>query len=103
MSNANIQAAEEEQMQDGETIEEFEDRVLNKRAGHLNNLLKTKFENTISLQFSDLTRRNMRKQAAQKFYSILVLQKACAVNIDQADSYADIMVTKGPKFESAIL
>ena len=103
MSVASIKAAEEEQMEDGETIEEFEDRVLNKRAGHLNNLLKAKFEDNMSIQFSEITRRNMRKKAAQNFYSILVLQKACAVNIDQADSYADIMVTKGPKFDSAIL
>ena len=103
MSVASIKAAEEEQMEDGETIEEFEDRVLNKRAGHLNNLLKAKFEENMSIQFSEITRRNMRKKAAQNFYSILVLQKACAVNIDQADSYADIMVTKGPKFDSAIL
>ena len=85
------------------TIEEFEDRVLNKRAGHLNNILKTKFQENMSIQFSEITRRNMRKKAAQNFYSILVLQKACAVNIDQADSYADIMVTKGPKFDSAVL
>ena len=103
MSVASIKAAEEEQMQDGETIEEFEDRVLNKRAGHLNNILKTKFQENMSIQFSEITRRNMRKKAAQNFYSILVLQKACAVNIDQADSYADIMVTKGPKFDSAVL
>ena len=27
-------------MQEGETIEEFEDRVLNKRAAHLNTILK---------------------------------------------------------------
>ena len=30
----------EQEMQEGETIEEFEDRVLNKRAAHLNTILK---------------------------------------------------------------
>merc|ERR1739848_461990 len=65
MSVASIKAAEEEQMQDGETIEEFEDRVLNKRAGHLNSILKTKFQENMSIQFSEITRRNMRKKAAQ--------------------------------------
>ena len=44
MSVSSIKAAEEEQMQDRETIEEFEDRVLNKRAGHLNNILQAKFK-----------------------------------------------------------
>ena len=71
-SMASIKAAEEEQMQDGETIEEFEDRVLNKRAGHLNHLLQAKLQDSMSLHFSELTRRNIRKQAAQKFYSMLV-------------------------------
>merc|ERR1719507_1298348 len=114
-SVASIKAAEEEQMQEGETIEEFEDRVLNKRAGHLNTILQSKFEHSISLQFKELTMKNprqpyLRKQVAQKFYSILVLQKACAVNIDQADfndqereTYPDIMLTKGPKFDSVVL
>ena len=52
MSVASIKAAEEEQMQDGETIEEFEDRVLNKRAGHLNNILQAKFKENMNMQFS---------------------------------------------------
>jgi cohesin complex subunit SCC1 len=98
-----MKAAEEDQMQDDETIEEFEDRVLNKRAGHLNRILQSKFENSITLHFSELTRRNLRKQAAQKFYSMLVLQKVMAVNIDQGESYGPIMVSKGPKFDQAVI
>ena len=92
-------------MQEDETIEEFEDRVLNKRAGHLNKILQSKFEdNVISIGFEELTsRRNLRKQVAQRFYSILVLQKVMAVNIDQAEPYSKIMITKGPKFDSAIM
>lgn len=100
---ASIRAAEEEQMQEGETIEEFEDRVLNKRAGHLNHILQSKLEDSMTIHFSDLTKRNVRKQVAQKFYSILVLQKVCAINIDQGESYGPIMVSKGPKFDTALL
>ena len=33
---------EEEEMKEDETIEQFEDRVLNKRAAHLNTVLKTR-------------------------------------------------------------
>ena len=102
-SMASIKAAEEEQMQDGETIEEFEDRVLNKRAGHLNHLLQAKLQDSMSLHFSELTQRNIRKQAAQKFYSILFLQKVTAVNIDQADAFGPIMITKGPNFDKCVL
>jgi cohesin complex subunit SCC1 len=102
-SVASMKAAEEDQMLEDETIEEFEDRVLNKRAGHLNKILQSKFENSITLHFSELTRRNLRKQAAQKFYSMLVLQKVLAVNIDQGESYGPIMVSKGPKFDAAVI
>ena len=33
---------EEEEMKEDETIDEYEDRVLNKRAAHLSTVLKTK-------------------------------------------------------------
>ena len=103
-SVASIKAAEEEQMQEDETIEEFEDRVLNKRAGHLNKILQSKFEeNVILVDFKDLIRRNMRKQVAQKFYSILVLQKVEAVKINQDKPYDPIMVEKGPKFDISVI
>lgn len=94
---------EEEQMLEGETLEEFEDRILNKRAGHLNKILRSKFEEAETLHFVDMARRNHRKQAAQKFYSLLVLQKVMAVKIDQADSYGQISLIKGPKFDTAVI
>jgi len=40
---ASMATAKEDEMQENETIEEFEDRVLNKRAAHLNTLLRSKF------------------------------------------------------------
>ena len=91
-------------MQEGETIEEFEDRVLNKRAGHLNKILQSKFDEKHALIFKELApnRRQLRKQAAQKFYSLLVLQKAVAVNLEQEKSYSEIAVTKGSNFDTAV-
>ena len=94
---------ESEEMLEGETVEEFEDRVLNKRAAHLNTILKSKLAVLPELHLSQMTRRNTRKQAAQKFYSLLVLQKALAVNIVQAENNGDISVTKGPRFETAVI
>ena len=104
-SVASNRANEEDQMQEGETIEEFEDRVLNKRAGHLNKILESKFEEKPTLAFKELAanRRHLRKQAAQKFYSLLVLQKVMAVNLEQERSYTEISVTKGANFETAVL
>jgi hypothetical protein len=43
-------------MLEGETIEEFEDRVLNKRAAHLNTILKSKLAVLPELKLSNMTR-----------------------------------------------
>jgi cohesin complex subunit SCC1 len=94
---------ESDEMLEGETVDEYEDRVLNKRAAHLNTILKSKLAVLPSLKLSLMTRRNTRKQAAQKFYSLLVLQKALAVNIDQPENNGEINVTKGPRFETAVI
>ena len=94
---------ETDEMLEGETVDEYEDRVLNKRAAHLNTILKSKLAVLPSLKLSLMTKRNTRKQAAQKFYSLLVLQKALAVNIDQPENNGEIHVTKGPRFETAVI
>lgn len=47
---------ESEDMLEGETIEEFEDRVLNKRAAHLNTILKSKLAVLPELKLSNMTR-----------------------------------------------
>merc|ERR1712064_162720 len=84
----------EDDMQEDETIEEFEDRVLNKRAEQLRRHLTKKFSD----RFSQLTRKNNRKQAAQKFHSLLVLQKMMALDVHQEPepAYGEINIKKGP-------
>jgi cohesin complex subunit SCC1 len=94
----------EDQRGEEETQEEYEDRVLNKRAAHLNNILKSKLQDdSQSLTLDSMTRRNNRKQVAQKFYSLLVLQKALAVELNQDKCYGEVTVSRGLKFESAVL
>lgn len=90
---------EDDDMQEDETIEEFEDRVLNKRAAHLHRLLTRKFAD----RMSQMTKRNNRKQVAQKFHSLLVLQKMMAVEMtqDSEPPYGDIRIQKGPAFTKA--
>ena len=90
---------EDQDMEEDETIEQFEDRVLNKRAAQLHRLMTRKFAE----KFSQMTVKNTRKQAAQKFHSLLVLQKMMAVNTHQADDrpYGEISIKKGAEFESA--
>ena len=77
------------------------------------------YEDTSSLTYNDLARRkDTKKDNAQKFYSLLVLQKVpffsksekgfypCsylfqfhALDIDQSSIYGDLNITKGPCFE----
>jgi len=92
---------EDNEYMDEETVEQFEDRVLNKRAAQLHFRLKKKIEETPELPFSTITRRkDTRKQAAQKFYSLLVLQKYQTVDVNQDSIYGELIVTKGPCFEA---
>lgn len=87
----------EEQQQD-ETDEQFEERVLNKRAYQMFNVVKGKLENTDRITLTEMCYRNNKKQAAQKFYSLLVLKKFHVLELEQADAYDEIFVSKGKKF-----
>ncbi|XP_014292872.1 double-strand-break repair protein rad21 homolog isoform X1 [Halyomorpha halys] len=92
----------EEQAND-ETFEQFEERVLNKRAAHMYNLVRTKFADEQNIFFSALVVRNNRKQAAQKFYSLLMLKKFQVVELQQESSYADILIERGVNFDNPTL
>lgn len=93
------QHANDEQQVD-ETIEQFEERVLNKRAAQLFVSVRSRLLKTDDMVLSDMTHRNNKKQAAQKFYSLLVLKKFKALEITQTQPYADITITRGPLFEN---
>lgn len=92
------QVSEEQQVD--ETIEQFEERVLNKRAAQLFISVRSRLLKTESMVLSEMTHRNDKKQAAQKFYSLLVLKKFKALEITQPQPYADITITRGPLFDN---
>lgn len=86
---------------DEETVDEFEDRVLNKRAAQLHVRLRRRMvEASAEIPFSTITKKkDSRKIAAQKFYSLLVLQKFMAVDLGQDNvSYGEMIVKRGPQF-----
>lgn len=111
----------DEQMEN-ETDEQFEERVLNKRAAQMFLTVKTRLQKNDNIQLSEMTYRNSRKQvippftldrnartntflpfflqAAQKFYSLLVLKKFQALELRQDESYGDITVMKGIMFDN---
>uniref|UniRef100_A0A1Y1N7N5 Rad21/Rec8-like protein N-terminal domain-containing protein n=1 Tax=Photinus pyralis TaxID=7054 RepID=A0A1Y1N7N5_PHOPY len=92
----------DEQMEN-ETDEQFEERVLNKRAFQVFTQVRSKLHNTDKLYFTDMCMRHSRKQAAQKFYSLLVLKKFQVLELEQAGAYEEIIVSRGPKFENPSL
>lgn len=93
----------DEQQGVDETTEQFEERVLNKRAAQLFVTVRAKIQKREPIYLSEMTVRNNRKQAAQKFYSLLVLKKFQALSLAQTESYGDIQITKGPMFENPTL
>ncbi|KAK0181818.1 hypothetical protein PV327_000012 [Microctonus hyperodae] len=93
----------QEEQQLDETYEQFEERVLNKRAGHMYQVIKTKLDGKDRLTLSEMAYKNSRKQAAQKFYTLLVLKKFQVLELNQEYSYAEILITKGPKWDNPAL
>ncbi|KAI5700222.1 hypothetical protein M8J75_016056 [Diaphorina citri] len=51
-----------------------------------------------SLTFDQMTREDDRKTTCQKFYSLLILKKQNAVDINQPIDYEAIFIRKGPEF-----
>ncbi len=75
-------------------------KSLTKRAKTMVSILNKSFSKQDNIGFFELARKNTRKHAAQKFYSLLVLKKFDIIDVHQADTYGDIIVTKGDKFEN---
>lgn len=93
--------AEEGEREAGETDEQFEERVLNRRAAQLFAVMRPKLAASLRLQFSDLApHHNNRKQVAQKFYSLLVLKKHQVLKLEQHETYGPITISKGDQFET---
>ncbi|XP_028161894.1 double-strand-break repair protein rad21 homolog isoform X1 [Ostrinia furnacalis] len=93
--------AEEGEREAGETDEQFEERVLNRRAAQLFAVMRPKLAAGLRLAFVDLApAHNNRKQVAQKFYSLLVLKKHQVLKIEQHETYGPITISKGDQFET---
>ncbi|KAL0831956.1 hypothetical protein ABMA28_001459 [Loxostege sticticalis] len=93
--------AEEGEREAGETDEQFEERVLNRRAAQLFAVMRPKIAAGMQLTFVDLApRHNNRKQVAQKFYSLLVLKKHQVLKLEQHETYGPITISRGDQFET---
>jgi len=74
----------EEQQAPHETNEQYEERVMNKRANQLYHTIKTRFAQKDTLVFDDLTYRNRRKEVN------ISMAKACRVLYSECHSMIDI-------------
>lgn len=93
--------ADDGEREAGETDEQFEQRVLNRRAAQLFAVMRPKIAAGMTLGFADLApRHNNKKQVAQKFYSLLVLKKYQVLKIEQNETYGPITITRGAQFET---
>ncbi|XP_069357238.1 double-strand-break repair protein rad21 homolog isoform X2 [Maniola hyperantus] len=101
LSVENPEESERDAREAGETEEQFEERVLNRRAAQLFSVMRSKLASGLPLTFAELApRHNNRKQVAQKFYSLLVLKKHQMLKLEQEETYGPIIITKGDQFDT---
>jgi len=95
---------QEDHMMPDETAEQFEERVRNKRSNVLLRYMSNQLDISDMVRFTDLVKSNRRKQVAQKFYSLLVLKKQQAIQLEQDPNveYAEIIISRGPKYDDAL-
>lgn len=83
-----------------ETLNSDPSKNLNKRAKTMVSLLNKSFNKHDNVGFFELTKKTGRKHAVQKFYSLLVLKKYEIIELSQEETYSDIIICKGDKFDT---
>ncbi|KAK3088176.1 hypothetical protein FSP39_015677 [Pinctada imbricata] len=78
--------------------QEQEEKQLTKRSQVMQHSLDVAFRYKDELSFKEMSRCLNRKQAASKFYTLLVLKKAQAIEVRQPEEFGDIYINKGPQF-----
>ena len=73
---------------------------LTKRAKTMVSILNKSLGKNDNVGFFELARKNLRKMVAQKFYSLLVLKKYEIIEVSQDETYGDIILSKGEKFDN---
>ena len=54
------------------------------------------------LYFTDLTKKSTRKQAAYTFYTLLILSKEQALDVQQGGLFESISIDRGAKFQAHV-
>lgn len=80
-----------------ENLEQEENRW-SKRTQQMQHTFDIAFRYKNPLSFQELSRNLHRKQAASRFYTLLVLKKFGAIEVHQPDEGGDIYIRKGQHF-----
>ena len=81
-------------------LEVAETQRWNKRTKQLTLSLDRAFveSHDVAVTFISLSVKRTRKQAAARFYSLLVMAKTQSVKVSQVDAQSDILIEKGPTY-----
>lgn len=88
---------ETNQMEPGETVEDLEEKRWKGRTQQMMHIVQKKLRTHPQASFHDMIIGNNRKQVASKFYTLLVLKKLEAIDVEQTQPFGDIAITQGPK------
>ena len=106
LEEAVVEQATEEEQHDGEEPtamldEAQEQKRWTKRAQQMLHTLNKELAKKKQAEFKNLSKKCNRKQAAYKFYTLLILNKEKAIKINEDDLYGKIMVEKAEKFDES--
>ncbi|KAK3578414.1 hypothetical protein CHS0354_035615 [Potamilus streckersoni] len=93
--NEEVEGEGEEQMPEDA---EQEEKRWTKRTQLMQHQLESAFHHRDVLSFKEMSRQLNRKQVTSKFYTLLVLKKHQAVDVEQTESFGDILIRRGPQF-----
>jgi len=85
---------EEEESQETDTDKQDTKRWT-KRTQQTLNLLEKQWKKKDQVQFKDITKKCNRKQAAHKFYTLLILSKTKSIKFQQEEVFGDITIERG--------
>ncbi|CAL1535067.1 unnamed protein product [Lymnaea stagnalis] len=80
---------------------EQEEKRWSKRTQQMQQIFEQAFTFSDTLSFKEMARNHNRKQAASRFYTLLVLKKHQAICIKQEEAFGDILISRGPNFGAA--
>ena len=88
--------------QSGMLDETQEQKRWTKRAQQMLHTLNRELSKRNEVGFEKLSKGSSRKQAAYKFYTLLILNKEKAITVSEDGLYGKIVIGKGEKFDDMV-